>query len=118
MRKLESRPIADVGRGLQGLVPGLSVRIPSGEVGSDPLMRIRGFIGSIAGSSEPLILVDNVEIPSIQLVNPNDIESISVLKDAAYSSIYGAKAAFGVILINTIKCTDKERVKLTYSYNI
>lgn len=118
MRKLESRPIADVGRGLQGLVPGLSVRIPSGEVGSDPLMRIRGFIGSIAGSSEPLILVDNVEIPSIQLVNPNDIESISVLKDAASSSIYGAKAAFGVILITTKKGAETEGVNLTYSNNL
>lgn len=118
MRKLESRPIADVGRGLQGLVPGLSVRIPSGEVGSDPLMRIRGFIGSIEGSSEPLILVDNVEIPSIQLVNPNDIESITVLKDAASSSIYGAKAAFGVILITTKKGAESEGINLTYSNNL
>ena len=97
MKALGSRPIADLGRGLQGLVPGLSVRIPSGEVGSDPLIRIRGFIGSIAGSAEPLILVDNVEIPSIQMINPNDIESVTILKDAASSSIYGAKAAFGVI---------------------
>src|SRR5690606_29552614 len=64
VKALESRPSADLGRGLQGIVPGLSVRIPSGEVGSDPLMRIRGFIGSIQGSSQPLILVDNVEIPS------------------------------------------------------
>ena len=103
MEALNNRPIADAGRGLQGVVPGLSVRIPSGEVGSDPLMRIRGFVGSIEGSSAPLILVDNVEIPSIQMVNPNDIESISVLKDASASSIYGAKAAFGVILITTKK---------------
>src|SRR5690606_7546390 len=101
VKALESRPSADLGRGLQGLVPGLSVRIPSGEVGSDPLMRIRGFIGSIQGSSQPLILVDNVEIPSIQMINPNDVESITVLKDAASSSIYGSKAAFGVILITT-----------------
>lgn len=55
-------------------------------------MKIRGQIGSIAGSSSPLILVDNVEIPSIQMINPNDIESISVLKDAAASSIYGSKS--------------------------
>ncbi len=117
MKELESRPIADVGRGLQGLVPGLSVRIPSGEVGSDPLMRIRGFVGSIEGSSAPLVLVDNVEIPSIQMVNPNDIESITVLKDAASSSIYGSKAAFGVILITTRKGASIEGNRLTYSNN-
>lgn len=117
-KTLGSRPIADAGRGLQGVVPGLSVRIPSGEVGSDPLMRIRGFIGSIQGSSEPLILVDNVEVPSIQLLNPNDIESITVLKDAASSSIYGAKAAFGVILITTKKGSKTEGTTLTYSNNL
>lgn len=117
MESLNSRPIADAGRGLQGVVPGLSVRIPSGEVGSDPLLRIRGFIGSIQGSSEPLVLVDNVEIPSIQMINPNDIESISVLKDASASSIYGAKAAFGVILITTKKGSRTEGTNLTYSNN-
>ncbi len=117
MKALGSRPIADLGRGLQGLVPGLSVRIPSGEVGSDPLIRIRGFIGSIAGSAEPLILVDNVEIPSIQMINPNDIESVTILKDAASSSIYGAKAAFGVILITTKKGSSSEGVSLSYTNN-
>lgn len=110
-----SRPIADVGRGLQGAVPGLSVVVPSGEVGSDPIMKIRGQIGSIVGSSNPLILVDNVEIPSIQMINPNDIESISVLKDAAASSIYGAKAAFGVILITTKKGASTEKTEVSYS---
>ncbi|MGI8601167.1 MAG: SusC/RagA family TonB-linked outer membrane protein [Chitinophagaceae bacterium] len=118
MQTLSSRPIADAGRGLQGVVPGLSVRIPSGEVGSDPLLRIRGFIGSIQGSSAPLVLVDNVEIPSIQMINPNDIESITVLKDAASSSIYGAKAAFGVILITTKKGSRNEGINLTYSNNL
>ena len=115
---LGSRPIADVGRGLQGTVPGLSIVVPSGEVGSDPIMKIRGQIGSIAGSSNPLILVDNVEIPSIQVINPNDIESISVLKDAAASSIYGSKAAFGVILITTKKGAREERTDITYSTNL
>src|SRR5690606_1302763 len=66
-------------------------------------------------SSNPLILVDNVEIPSIQLINPNDIESISVLKDAAASSIYGSKAAFGVILITTKKGADTEKTDISYS---
>ncbi|MCO5291725.1 MAG: SusC/RagA family TonB-linked outer membrane protein [Chitinophagaceae bacterium] len=116
-KTLGSRPIADVGRGLQGAVPGLSVRVPSGEVGSDPLIRIRGFVGSIAGSSLPLILVNNVEIPSIQMINPNDIEEITILKDASATSIYGAKAAFGVILITTKKGSKVQGNKLSYSGN-
>ncbi|MEO6948512.1 MAG: SusC/RagA family TonB-linked outer membrane protein [Ginsengibacter sp.] len=117
MKTLGSRPIADLGRGLQGTVPGLSVRVPSGEVGSDPLIRIRGFIGSIEGSSAPLILLDNVEIPSIQMINPNDVESITILKDASASSIYGAKAAFGVVLITTKKGSNVEGNSLSYSNN-
>jgi len=115
---LESRPIADVGRGLQGSTPGLNVVIPSGEVGSDPILKIRGQLGSLQGGSSPLILMDNVEIPSIQLVNPDDIESISILKDAASASIYGAKAAFGVILISTKKGAKTESVNVNYSGNI
>ncbi len=117
-KALDSRPIADVGRGLQGLTPGMNIVIPSGEVGSDPLIRIRGQFGSTQGSATPLILLDNVEIPSIQLVNPDDIESISVLKDAASASIYGAKAAFGVILITTKKGASKQGVTVSYSGNL
>ncbi|NCC09609.1 MAG: TonB-dependent receptor [Bacteroidia bacterium] len=117
-KTLDSRPIADVGRGLQGSTPGLSIRIPDAEVGSDPKIKIRGQYGSINGKTDPLILLDNVEIPSITLVNPDDIESISVLKDAAASSIYGAKAAFGVILISTKKGAKQESMNVTYSGNI
>jgi TonB-linked SusC/RagA family outer membrane protein len=118
-KTLDSRPIADVGRSLQGVVPGLSITVPSGEVGSDPVFRIRGQIASINanGSSSPLILLDNVEIPSISLVNPDDIESITVLKDAAASSIYGAKAALGVVLITTKKGAKTESVSISYSNN-
>ncbi len=115
---LEARPIADVGRGLQGTMPGLSVVVPSGEIGSDPLMKIRGQIGSLQGGSSPLILMDNVEIPSLQILNPDDIESVTILKDAASSSIYGAKAAFGVILITTKKGAKTESVNVSYSGNI
>ena len=116
-KTLDSRPIADVGRGLQGSVPGVNIRIPTGEVGSDPIINIRGQIGSISGNNSPLILLDNVEIPSIQMVNPDDIQSISVLKDAAASSIYGAKAAFGVILITTKNGVGKDKIEVTYSDN-
>lgn len=117
-KTLGSRPIADVGRGLQGAVPGLNITLPSGELGSDPVMKIRGQVGSVHGSSDPLILVDNVEVPSLQVVNPNDIESVSVLKDAASSSIYGARAAFGVVLITTKKGAKRESISVSYSGNI
>ena len=116
-KSLSSRPIADVGRGLQGVVPGMNIRVPTGEVGSDPIIRIRGQVASVNGSDSPLILLDNVEIPSIQLVNPNDIESISVLKDAAASSIYGSKAAFGVVLITTKKGANTDKFEVTYTNN-
>ncbi|MGE0021640.1 MAG: SusC/RagA family TonB-linked outer membrane protein [Draconibacterium sp.] len=118
MEVLDSRPVPDIGRGLQGTTPGLSVVVPSGEIGSDPIMKIRGQFGSMQGGSSPLILMDNVEIPSIQMVNPDDIESISVLKDAASASIYGAKAAFGVILITTKKGAKNESVNVSYSGNL
>lgn len=117
-KALDSRPIADVGRGLQGTTPGLSITLPDAEIGSDPTIKIRGQYASINGSAAPLILLDNVEIPSITLVNPDDIESISVLKDAAASSIYGAKAAFGVILITTKKGAKTDAVNVSYSGNI
>ena len=114
---MEGRPIADAGRAMQGTTPGLSITIPNGEVGSDPTIKIRGQIGSIQGSSNPLILLDNVEIPSINIVNPDDIESITVLKDAAAASIYGAKAAFGVILITTKQGAKTETNTISYSNN-
>ena len=115
---LEARPIPDIGRGLQGVTPGLSVVNFSGEIGSDAQIRIRGTYASPQGSANPLILLDNVEIPSIQLVNPDDVESISILKDASSASIYGAKAAFGVILITTKKGATRESVNVNYSYNV
>lgn len=116
-KTIDSRPIADIGRALQGAVPGLTVSTRSGEIGSAPTIKIRGGIGSPNGDSNPLILVDNVEITDLTLVNPDDIESISVLKDAASSSIYGARAAFGVILITTKTRQRNEKVTVKYSNN-
>ncbi len=117
-KSLQGRPIADVGRGLQGAASGLSVVIPSGEVGSDPIIKIRGQMTSFRGSSSPLILLDNVEIPSIQIVNPNDIASITILKDAASASIYGAKASNGVILITSKKGANSSKPQVSYSGNV
>jgi TonB-linked SusC/RagA family outer membrane protein len=116
-KTLQARPIADVGRGLQGAAAGLSITVPSGEVGSDPLIKIRGQIGSVNGTSSPLILLDNVEIPSIQVVNPADIGSITILKDAASASIYGAKAAFGVVLITSKKGSGSAKPSVLYTNN-
>lgn len=115
---LGSRPIPDFARGLQGTMPGLSIQVPAGgELGSNPVIRIRGHVGSVSGGSSPLILVDNVEIPNIQFLNPNDIETVTVLKDAASASIYGSKAAFGVILITTKTGAGSERTNVSYSNN-
>ena len=113
--QMAGRSIPDVGRGLQGAAAGLSVTLPDAEVGSDARIRIRGAIASIEGGASPLILVDNVEVPSLQVVNTDDVESISVLKDAASTSIYGAKAAFGVILITTKKGAKTDKVTVTYN---
>ncbi|MCJ8209238.1 TonB-dependent receptor [Mucilaginibacter sp. RS28] len=117
---LASRPITDVARGLQGAVPGLTITTATGDIGTNPKIRLRGLQGSIntgASGASPLILVDNVEIPSLQMLNPDDIETISVLKDAASASIYGTRAAFGVILITTKSGKRNAPTKITYSNN-
>lgn len=116
-KTLDSRPLTDVGRGLQGAVAGLSITTTTGEIGTSPSIKIRGSIGSSNGTSNPLILVDNVVIPDLNLVNPDDIESISVLKDAASTAIYGARAAFGVILITTKSGKKTDRTSVSYSNN-
>lgn len=116
-KTMDSRPISDVGRALQGAVPGLTITSSTGEIGSSPSIKIRGGIGSPNGSSDPLILVDNVVVPDLNLVNPDDIESISVLKDAASTSIYGARAAFGVILITTKSKNKNNQFRVSYSNN-
>lgn len=94
----ESRPIANVGEGLKGVVPGLNVTIRNGDPSRSIDFNIRGM-ESINGGS-PLVLVDGVPMDFNNL-NPNDIESVSVLKDAAAAAVYGARAAFGVILVTT-----------------
>lgn len=115
---LESRPVTDVARGLQGTTPGLTITTSSGAIGQNPDITLRGMSGTLRNpGAKPLILVDNVEIPSLQMVNPEDIESISVLKDAASSSIYGARGAWGVILITTKTGKRNSDTKITYSNN-
>lgn len=114
---LESRPITDVGRGLQGTTPGLTITTNTGQIGEAPSINLRGTIGSIGGGAQPLILVDNVEIPNLNSVNPQDIADISVLKDAASTSIYGARGAWGVILITTKSGQRNQAPTVSYSNN-
>ncbi len=117
-KTLEGRPITDVGRALQGSTPGLVISTTSGSLGGTPSIRIRGTVSTIGGGSgNPLILVDNVEVPDLSYVNPDDIASISVLKDAATTAIYGARAAFGAVLITTKKGTKGAPPKISYSSN-
>jgi len=116
-KTLKSRPITDVGRGLQGSTPGLIVTTTTGAIGAAPSITIRGVTGSLNSSATPLILLDNVPIPDLNYINPDDIESISVLKDAASTAIYGARAAFGVVLITSKTGKRDETVRVTYSNN-
>ncbi|MDX1470546.1 MAG: TonB-dependent receptor [Flavobacteriaceae bacterium] len=116
---LDSRPITDVARGLQGTSPGLIITSPTGEIGENPSIKLRGSVGTLGtgGGAEPLILVDNVEVPNLQAINPQDIEDISVLKDAASTSIYGSRGAWGVILITTKNGKKNQIPTVTYSNN-
>ena len=113
-----SKPITDMQKGLQGMVPGLTITFASGELNATPDIKIRG-LGSLNGSGAPLLLLDGVEISDLSLVNPSDIANISVLKDAASSSIYGARAAFGVVLITTkTGAGTQDRVQVQYTNNL
>ena len=96
---LNDRPIQNVSSALQGLIPGVTITSNGGRPGQDESkIRVRG-VGTL-NNSDPYILVDGIET-SLDSVDPNDIESISVLKDAASAAIYGSKASNGVILITT-----------------
>ena len=111
---LENRPLTNSSQALQG-INGVYVNQTGGNPGKDEAtIRIRG-IGTIGGGSKlsPLVIVDGVE-SSLRDINPNDIESISVLKDAASTAIYGSRAANGVILITT-KLEKQERTVIDYS---
>lgn len=112
--RLESRPIANTGEGLQGVIPNLNVNVRNGDPAASPQFNIRGY-ESINGGS-PLILVDNVPM-DINRINPNDIKSVSVLKDASAAAVYGARAAFGVILIET-KSGGEGKVRVNFGSQV
>lgn len=118
-KTLEARPVQNVAQALQGAVPGLNFNVNNagGALNSKMSMNIRGAgtIGNGSNSS-PLVLIDGTE-GDLYSIAPNDIESISVLKDAASSSIYGSRAAFGVILVTT-KSGKKGRMSVSYNGNM
>ena len=113
---LENRPVLTVGQALQGSVANMTVSIGSGQATDSPTFNIRGTT-SINGG-DPLIVIDGVVSTSEELnrMNPSDIGSISVLKDAASAAIYGSRAAFGVILVTT-KTAGQEKLTVNYSNN-
>ena len=110
---LDSRPVTSAIAGLQGELPGVSISNATGQPGSGSSIIIRG-VSTINSDTAPLILIDGVAGGDLNLLNPGDIESVSVLKDAASSAIYGARAANGVILVTTKKGS-QEKAKITYS---
>ncbi|HWR98994.1 MAG TPA: TonB-dependent receptor [Prolixibacteraceae bacterium] len=108
----ENRPIANVSQGLKGVIPNLNIKLMDGKPNQAPSYNIRGAT-SIGQGGSALILIDGVEgDPS--LLNPNDIASVSILKDAASASIYGARGAFGVVLITT-KNPEQGKTSVTFS---
>ena len=114
-KDLENRPVANVSQALQGVVPGLQISQTNGSLEDRPSINVRGTTTIGEGTSgSPLVLIDGME-GDINAINPQDIESISVLKDAAASSIYGSRAPFGVILITTK--SGNESGKVTVNYN-
>ncbi|TDH28643.1 TonB-dependent receptor [Segetibacter sp. 3557_3] len=111
-KDLASRPVAQLSAGLQGLAPGITVTQGSGRPGGDGgTIRIRG-IGTL-NDANPLVLIDGIE-GAINSVDPNLVESVSVLKDAASASIYGSRAANGVILVTTKRAKGN---RLSVAYN-
>ena len=116
---LAARPVTNVAQALQGTVPGLNFTVGSegGALDGSMSFNIRGAgtIGDGSGSS-PLVLIDGIE-GNLNSLNPNDIETVSVLKDAASASIYGARAAFGVILIQTKK-GKAGKARVSYNGNV
>ncbi|MBK7788190.1 MAG: TonB-dependent receptor [Saprospiraceae bacterium] len=99
-KSIKERPMVSAAEALQGKAAGVQVIQPSGKPGGDISVRVRGATSVLAGN-EPLYVVDGVPTTDIRGLNPNDIATMTVLKDASSSSIYGARAANGVVLITT-----------------
>ncbi|WP_461074465.1 TonB-dependent receptor [Spirosoma flavus] len=112
-KELENRPLNNMSQILQGMVPNLNITFSTGQPGQGGNLNVRGET-SINGGG-PLVLIDGIP-GDINRINPNDVESVSVLKDAAASAIYGARGAFGVILVTT-KTAKNGKTTIDYSNN-
>lgn len=115
--ELDSRPVSNATQALQGMVAGLQITQAAGSLDDTPSLNVRGTTTIGQGSSgSPLVLIDGME-GDINTINPQDIASVSVLKDAAASSIYGSRAPFGVILITTKTGGKRDKVSVNYNNN-
>lgn len=119
-KELENRPVTSASSLLQGQVAGMTFSTPSGgnAPGSNMTLQIRGQ-ASLSGVTPPLVVIDGIpsDMGDFNALNPNDIESVSVLKDAAASAIYGARAPYGVLMVTTKMGKRGERLSVTYSGN-
>lgn len=112
---IKNQQIVSVGRALQGTTPGVNVISSTGQPGENPIIRIRG-ISSINASADPLIVLDGVVFNgNLNSISPGEIESMSVLKDASASALYGSRAANGVIMITTKSSSKSGEVKIDFN---
>ena len=119
-KELANRPVASPSALLQGRVSGMTFSMPSNgnAPGSNPTLQIRGQ-ASLSGETPPLVVIDGIpsDMNDFNSMNPNDIESVSVLKDAASSAVYGARAPYGVLMVTTKMGKRGEKTQVTYSGN-
>lgn len=115
---LEDRPMTRISQGLQGMVAGLNITTNGGGGAPNATqnINIRGYTG-LGATGAPLVVIDGIQGGDINAINPNDVESISVLKDAASTAIYGSSAPYGVILITTKKGKAGQPARVTYNNN-
>lgn len=113
---LGDRPVGSATQVLESAVPGLQISRQTGKPGSSMNMNIRGVTSTNNPEEKPLVLVDNVPM-DLDMIDPNDIENVSVLKDAAAAAIYGARAAYGIILVTTKKGQKDTPISFNYSNN-
>ena len=114
-KQFEKRSNPSISRSLQGAIPNLNISMRDGKPSRSATINVRGT-GSIGSGGSALVLIDGVE-GDLETVNPQDIESVSVLKDASSTAIYGARGAFGVILVTT-KNASEGKVNVTYNGNV
>lgn len=125
---LENKPVANIGQALQGVIPNLNVSATTSQPNAVPTFNVRGGTSMAQNdkgtweikNGSPLILVDGVQMDEtyLSMLNPNDIESISLLKDAASAAIYGARATYGVLLVTTKTGKKDQKANVTYNFNM